>query len=226
MDRPSRLFQRRSDRVQIVRIDQFQADRLIRGIALEIDKCMVPRIAAHLGLVAAEIRRVALARDQLQPDDVGGEADRPVQVLRAEPRIADVMQVDHREVLLWRMGVLPVLAESASSGSTSCSNTTSPAAAIRSAPTGDAWVLGIAPQLVLVGVRQAHGLGQQMDPVHHADRAATLQCHGIAVTGMEDGRQRVRAGSRHRPQRLAVRARQFAGPGAIAEHIWPGMRSG
>src|SRR5271165_1687286 len=56
---------------------------------------MVAGIAAHLGLVAAEVSDVAFASHQLQPDDVGGEPDRGLQVLRAEPRVADVVKVDH-----------------------------------------------------------------------------------------------------------------------------------
>ena len=95
MDGTAGLFQCCADGVQIVRVDQFQADSLIGRITLEIHKCMVTRIAAHVDLVAAEEGRVAFACDQLQSDDVGGEADRGVEVLRAEARVADVVEVDH-----------------------------------------------------------------------------------------------------------------------------------
>lgn len=82
---------RRPDR----RVDQFQADGLIGGIALEIHKRMVAGVTAHVDLVAAEVGGVAFARDQLQSDNLGGEADRGVEVLRAEARVADVVEVDH-----------------------------------------------------------------------------------------------------------------------------------
>jgi hypothetical protein len=56
---------------------------------------MVPRVAANLGLVAAEIRRLALTGDELQAYDLGCELDGCVQILRAEARITDVVQIDH-----------------------------------------------------------------------------------------------------------------------------------
>jgi hypothetical protein len=37
---------------------------------------MIARVTANVGLVAAEIDRVAFPRDQLQPDDIGREPDR------------------------------------------------------------------------------------------------------------------------------------------------------
>src|SRR6185437_277273 len=100
MHRPSGLFQGRADRIEVIRVDQFQADRLIGGIAFEIHQGMVAGVAAHIGLVAAEIGGVAFARDQLQPDDGGGELDSGVQVLCAKPDITDVVQIDHRTPLL------------------------------------------------------------------------------------------------------------------------------
>ena len=202
-------------------IDQFEPDRLVRGIALEIHQRMVARVAAHLGLVAAEVGGVAFARDQLQPDDVGGEADRAIQVLRAEAGIADVVQVDHRCFLL-DSSVIP------QSQRCQCRLRPRAGAGVPVRPDARrrrrrrrrsdrhhdaAHVLGIAPELVFVGVRQPHGFGQQMDPVHDADRAAALQRHGLAVTGVEDRRQRVGADLFHGRQRLAVRPGQLAGHG-------------
>ena len=62
MHRPFGALQFRRHRVQVVRIGQVQPDRLIRRIAFEIHQRMVTRIATHFRLVAAEIRRLALAR--------------------------------------------------------------------------------------------------------------------------------------------------------------------
>ena len=71
MHRSSRLFERRAHRIQIVRIDQLQPDRLVRGVALEIHQGMVARVTANFGPVTAEISGLALAGHQLQANDVG-----------------------------------------------------------------------------------------------------------------------------------------------------------
>ena len=91
------IFQFGADRIQRGGVVQVEADRLVGGIALEIDHRVVARVAAHRNLVAAEIGRLALARDELQADDVGGEADRAIEVGRADAHVADVVQVDHGE---------------------------------------------------------------------------------------------------------------------------------
>jgi hypothetical protein len=76
---------------------QVETDGLIGGVAFEIDHGVVACVAAHGDLVAAEIRRLALTGDELQADDVGGEADRAVEVGRADAHVTDVVQVDHGE---------------------------------------------------------------------------------------------------------------------------------
>src|SRR5262245_42482247 len=48
---------------------QVEADDVVRGVALEIHQRVVARVAAHRGLVAAEVGRLALAAGELQADD-------------------------------------------------------------------------------------------------------------------------------------------------------------
>ncbi len=95
MHRMAGAFQLRAHRVEVRWVVQVEADSLVGRIALEIDQCVVARITAHRDLVAAEIRRLALACDKLQADDVGCEAHRAVKVGRADADVADVVQVDH-----------------------------------------------------------------------------------------------------------------------------------
>jgi hypothetical protein len=67
---------------------------------------VVTRVAADCDLVAAEIRCLAFARDELQADNVGGEADGAIEVRRANADVADVLQVDHGQPL--RFAGLPI----------------------------------------------------------------------------------------------------------------------
>ena len=88
-------FQFGADGVERGRVVQVETDGLIGGVAFEINHGVVACVAAHGDLVAAEIRRLALTGDELQADDVGGEADRAVEVGRADAHVTDIVQVDH-----------------------------------------------------------------------------------------------------------------------------------
>jgi len=70
------LFQHLADGIEIVGVEQFEADRLIGGIAFEQRQRVIARVAAHADLVAAEIGGLAFARSELQSDNVGEVADR------------------------------------------------------------------------------------------------------------------------------------------------------
>ena len=96
MDGQLVLLQHLADRIEIVGVEQFEADRLIGGIAFEQRQRVIARIAAHANLVAAEISGLAFARRELQSDDVGQIADRGIEIGGAEPQIADILQIDHR----------------------------------------------------------------------------------------------------------------------------------
>src|SRR5579862_9695742 len=94
------FVERGACRIEIGRVFQVEADGVVTVIALEIDKGVTARIAAHRDLVAAEVGGLALARNQLQPDDLGREFDRALEIARAEPHIADVLEIDHG-INLW-----------------------------------------------------------------------------------------------------------------------------
>jgi len=95
-ERPAyRLEFTRADGVEIVGVEQVEADSLVGGIALDHRQGVIARVAAHPDLVAAEIGGLAFARSELQPDDVGQVFDRTLEIGRAEPQIADVVQIDH-----------------------------------------------------------------------------------------------------------------------------------
>src|SRR5579875_3223242 len=76
MHRQLRFFQHRADGVDVGGIEEFEADGLVRRIALEESKGVIARVAAHADLVAAEIGGLAFARRELQTDNVGEVADR------------------------------------------------------------------------------------------------------------------------------------------------------
>src|SRR5712691_10898029 len=82
--------------VEVVPVLEIEGDDMVRRITLEIDQRVIARVAPHRCLVAAEIRGLALPARQLQPDDPGRELDRGLQIRRADPQVADVVEVDHR----------------------------------------------------------------------------------------------------------------------------------
>src|SRR6266853_6226413 len=82
--------------VEVFPVFQVEADDVVGRVAFEIDERVVARVAAHRGLVAAEVRGLAFAGGELQPDDFDGELHGRLQVGRADPQVADVVEVDHR----------------------------------------------------------------------------------------------------------------------------------
>src|SRR5690348_3432090 len=88
-----------ADRVEIDRVFEIEADRMVARIALEIDESVVARIAAHRYDVAAEIRGFAFAAGELQAENLGRVIDRAFEVARAEADVADILQIDHGEIL-------------------------------------------------------------------------------------------------------------------------------
>src|SRR6266446_2355314 len=77
------------------RVLEIEGDDVVRWIAFEIDQRVIARVAPHRCLVAAEIRGLALAARQLQPDNPGRELDRSLQIRRADPQVSDVVEIDH-----------------------------------------------------------------------------------------------------------------------------------
>ncbi len=81
--------------VEVVPVLEIEGDDVVRWIAFEIDQRVIARVAPHRCLVAAEIRGLALAARQLQPDNPGRELDRSLQIRRADPQVSDVVEIDH-----------------------------------------------------------------------------------------------------------------------------------
>ena len=79
------VLERRTDRVEIDRVLQIEADRMVGRIALEIDQRVIARIAAHGDLVAAEIGGSCLrAPISCRPMISVAIADRAVEIGVAE----------------------------------------------------------------------------------------------------------------------------------------------
>ncbi len=81
--------------VEVFAIFQIEADSMVRGIAFEIDERVVARVAARRGLVAAEVGGLAFPAREFQADDAGRELDGRIEIGRADPQIADVVEIDH-----------------------------------------------------------------------------------------------------------------------------------
>ena len=81
--------------IERIAIKNVERRHMIGRVALEIHQGVITRVATHLGLVGAKVRRLALAPDQLQADDAGGEIDRRIEIGRTDAQIADVEQIDH-----------------------------------------------------------------------------------------------------------------------------------
>ena len=93
------ILERRADRVEIDRVFQIEADRVVARIALEIDERVVARVAAHRHRIAAEISGFTFAADKLKAEDLGRVVDRAFEIARAEADVADILQIDHGENL-------------------------------------------------------------------------------------------------------------------------------
>lgn len=89
MHRVAGTFEFGPDRVEVVGIFRVETDGLVGGVAPEMHQRVVVRVAANPHRVTAEIGCIAFPRAELLADDVGGEADRAVEVRRADADLAD-----------------------------------------------------------------------------------------------------------------------------------------
>src|SRR5689334_17825633 len=100
VDRAAGLLELDRGGVERLGIAQVEPDRVVARLAFEVHERVVARVAARAGLVGAEVRGLALARHELQPDDRRRVLDRRLEVGRTDPEVADVAQVDHSAVIL------------------------------------------------------------------------------------------------------------------------------
>jgi hypothetical protein len=70
---------------------QFEADRLLRGVAHLIDQRVVAKVGAKAGLLVGLF-------DQLQSENALGKIDRDWQVARAQANVTQLFDLDHRRV--------------------------------------------------------------------------------------------------------------------------------
>ncbi len=75
-------------RVECVEVRELQAQRVVSGVALEVADIVVAVVAAHVG-------GTILASHVLQPDHVGGELDRFLEIGRSQPTVAKTHNFDH-----------------------------------------------------------------------------------------------------------------------------------
>ena len=85
----------RADRVEIRRIQQVEAARVVGRIAFEVHQRVIAGVTANVVLVGAEIGRLALAGHQLQADDLGCVLDCRLEIRGAYAQITDVVEIDH-----------------------------------------------------------------------------------------------------------------------------------
>src|SRR5258706_509167 len=89
------LFDLRAATVEVPGDLEIEADDVVGRIALEIDQGVIGGVPAHRDFVAAEVGGLAFPPGELQPDDLRRELHRRLQVGRADPQVADVVEIDH-----------------------------------------------------------------------------------------------------------------------------------